>query len=89
MPQWKVVFTIEAEEDLDRLDKQVRRRVIEKILWLRDSFNEVLPLPLGGKWQRFFKLRVGDWRVIYEVEDPKKQITVHRIDRRDKIYKRR
>jgi len=87
MPQWKVKFTIEAEEDLDKLDKQIRNRVIGKILWLKDNFDQLLPLPLGGKWQGFFKLRVGDWRIIYEVEDLKKQITIHRIDRRDKIYK--
>jgi len=89
MPQWKVKFTVEAEEDLDKLDKQIRERVIEKILWLRENFDQIIPLPLGGRWQGLFKLRIGDWRVIYEVEDLKKQITIHRIDKRDKIYKRR
>lgn len=89
MSQWKVDFTCEAEDDLDKLDKQIRKRVIEKTLWLRDNFDQIIPLPLGGRWQGFFKLRVGDWRVIYEIEDLKKQITIHLIDRRDKIYKRR
>ncbi len=88
MPQWKVKFTIEAKEDLDKLDKQIRRRVVEKILWLRDNFDQILPLPLSNKWQGFFKLRVGDWRVIYEIKDSKKQITIHQIDKRDKIYKK-
>ena len=89
MPQWKIKFTFEAEEDLGKLDKQIRKRVIGKILWLRDNFDQIIPLPLGSRWQGFFKLRVGDWRVVYEVEDFKKQITIHQIDRRDKIYKRR
>lgn len=89
MSQWKVKFTFEGEEDLDRLDTQIRKRVIEKILWFRDNFEQIIPLPLGGRWQGFFKLRVGDWRVIYEVENLEKQIIIHRIDRRDKIYKRR
>ena len=53
MPQWKVKFTIEAKEDLDKLDKQIRRRVVEKILWLRDNFDQILPLPLSNKWQGF------------------------------------
>ena len=88
MSGWRVIFTIEAEEDLDRLDKQVRKRVIEKILWLRNNFEQIIPLPLGGKWQGFFKLRVGDWRIIYETENSLKQIIIHRIDKRDKIYKR-
>jgi len=85
----KVKFTVEAEEDLDKLDKQIRRRAIGKILWLRDNFDEILPLPLSNKWQGFFKLRVGDRRIIYEVNDFKKQITIYQIDRRDKIYKKK
>ena len=89
MPKWKVNFTIEAEEDLSKLDNQIRTRVVERTLWLEENFGQIIPLPLGGKWQGFFKLRVGDWRIIYETEDSKKRITIHCIDRRDKIYKRR
>ncbi|MFH1582605.1 MAG: type II toxin-antitoxin system RelE/ParE family toxin [bacterium] len=89
MLQWKIVFTVEANEDLDKLDKQVRQRVVEKMLWLKDNFDQIIPLPLGGKWQGLFKVRVGDWRIIYELEDLKKQITIHRIALRDKVYKRR
>jgi len=89
MPEWKVIFTVEAEEDLKKLDKQIQKGVIEKIIWLRDNFDQIIPLPLGGKWQGFFKLRIGKWRVIYEVENLKRQITIHRIDKRDKIYKRK
>lgn len=88
MLAWNVIFTVEAEEDLKKIDRQIQERVIEKIMWLKDNFNQIIPLPLGGKWQHFFKLRIGKWRVIYEVEDLKKQIIIHHIDNRDKIYKR-
>lgn len=88
MPQLGVQFTVEAREDLDKLDSQIKKRIIEKILWLRDNFDEIIPLPLSGKWQNFLKLRVGDWRVIYAAEDSKKQLIIHLIGRRDKIYKR-
>lgn len=86
MADWRIIFSTDAKIDLDRLDKQVRKRIIEKILWLKNNFGQTIPLSLGGKWQGFFKLRIGDWRVIYEIEDSKKQIVVHLIDRRDKIY---
>ena len=89
MPKWKVNFTIDAEEDLNKLDNQIRTRVVDKALWLEENFEQIIPLSLGGKWQGFFKLRVGDWRIIYEAEDSKKRITIHCIDRRDKVYKRR
>lgn len=89
MSQWRVILTREAEKDLDKLHKQIRKRVIEKVLWLSNNFEEVIPLPLGGRWQGFFKLRIGDWRAIYEIDHSKREIMVHLIDKRDKIYKRR
>ncbi|MDP3696519.1 MAG: type II toxin-antitoxin system RelE/ParE family toxin [Candidatus Taylorbacteria bacterium] len=84
---WRIVVTFEAEKDLERLDTSIRKRVLEKLAWLRHNFDFIIPLPLGGKWRGFFKLRVGDWRIVYEVETKKFLVIIHRIDRRDKVYK--
>lgn len=89
MPSWRFRVTPEGEDDLDDLDKGLQKRVIEKFKWLIENFDKVTPLPLGGQWRGFFKLRVGDWRIIYEVDNKSQQVIVHMIDRRDKIYKRR
>lgn len=86
---WKVIFTYEGEEDLNKLDKSVRERVLNKVIWLGDNFDQVIALPLSKEWRGFYKLRVGDWRVIYDIDDSRRQITIHRIDRRDKVYKRK
>lgn len=89
MPSWRFRITPEGEADLDDLDKNLQKRVIEKLKWLVENFDRVTPLPLGGQWRGFFKLRIGDWRIIYEVENKNKEVIVHMIDRRDKIYKRK
>ena len=65
MPAWHFRITPEGEKDLDHLDKSIRKRVIEKLKWLTQSFDDVTPFPLGGQWRGFFKLRVNDWRIIY------------------------
>lgn len=88
MAQWLINFTKEAENDISLLDRNIRARVLEKIGWLRDNFETVNHLPLGYGWQGFFKLRVGDWRVIYEINYFDNEITVHCIDHRSKIYKK-
>jgi mRNA interferase RelE/StbE len=88
MEKWRFLIIREAESDLKRLDENNRCRVLEKLNWFTENFEHVIPLPLGDPWKGFFKLRVGDWRVIYEVENEKRLITIHYIDRRDKIYKR-
>ena len=86
---WRFVLTKEAESNLDRLDAQARRRIIGKLWWLIENFDTITPFPLDDPWKGFFKLRVGDWRIMYEVEHARKTVTVHYIDMRDKIYKRR
>ena len=89
MSNWLYKITKEAEDDLDKLDRQVRDRVLEKLKWMTDNFGNIIPLPLGGKWLGFFKLRVGDWRIIYEIDLTEKMVIIHQVDRRDKVYNRR
>lgn len=86
---WRIEFSEKAENDLESFDKIVRNRVFDALERLETHFDELVPLPLGGLWKGFFKLRVGDWRVIYEVKMSEYILMVHYIDRRDKIYKRR
>ena len=86
---WLVEFSRTAETDLARLDAPVRRRIIDKLEWLKANFDSVVPLVLGGEFRELFKLRVGDWRVIYGVDWESTRITVYYIDRRDRVYKRK
>lgn len=89
MGNWLYKITKEAETDIDNLDKQIRDRVLEKLKWMADNFENMIPLPLGGKWRGFFKLRVGDWRIIYEINLSEKTVIIHQVNHRNKIYKRR
>lgn len=86
---WQFDITDTGRTDLDQLGTVTRQRVLEKLRWFTDNFSNITPLPLGGRWRGFFKLRVGDWRIVYEVNYDTRRITVHGIDNRDKIYKRK
>lgn len=55
----------EALADLERLTQIVRERVIIKIAWLAKNFDQITPQALTADLSGFFKLRVGDYRVIY------------------------
>ena len=82
----EVEFTDEGEDDLNTLDKPIRKRVIEKIRWLAKNLSNIKPKPLSYEWEDFYKLRVGDWRVAYRVKN-KIKVIIHRIKLRDKMYK--
>jgi len=89
MLELNLILSDEAEKDLSKLDKSLQIRIIKKLDWFEKNFNVTNPLPLMGEWQGFFKIRVSDWRVIYEINRRENKIIVRLIDRRDRIYKRK
>ena len=89
MDNWKFSITDQGKTDLKNLDAEVRQRVLEKLEWFTENFGNLVPIPLGGIWKGFFKLRVGDWRIVYEINYLEHIITVHVVDNRNKIYKKR
>jgi mRNA interferase RelE/StbE len=52
------------------------------------NFDVVRPKPLHGSRDGFFKLRVGDLRVVYSFDREAHLIQVHLIGNRNDIYKR-
>lgn len=88
MSKWSVHFTREAEKDLSTLDNSVRQRILEKLDWLENNFGEFLPTVLTADFRDYFKLRVGDWRVFYQVDWYKNVIIISYIDHRSKAYKK-
>ncbi|OGF71890.1 hypothetical protein A2W54_03125 [Candidatus Giovannonibacteria bacterium RIFCSPHIGHO2_02_43_13] len=87
--QWSLDFSSEAEKDLAKLDHETRRRVIDKLDWLVKNFDSILPLPLHAGFKDFYKLRVGDWRVVYKIEWQVEAVRIYYIDHRGKIYKKK
>jgi mRNA interferase RelE/StbE len=76
-----------AIADLKRLDKVVSQRVINKIRWLAENFDDIIPEILHHEFKGLFKLRVGDWRVIYTVNLNTRVLIIHLIGHRREIYK--
>ena len=83
---YTVVFTTEAEADLSRFDKPIVQRILKKIRWLAENFNLIIPEALVGQWQGLYKLRVGNYRVLYCFDKNKQQIIVHLVGHRRNIY---
>ncbi|MGB3308712.1 MAG: type II toxin-antitoxin system RelE/ParE family toxin [Nodosilinea sp.] len=82
---YRVEYDPEAIADLKRLSISVRKRIVTKIDWLTENFDGVQPLPLAANLAGFFKLRVGDYRVIYEFDRTLRVIT-DRVGHRSEIY---
>ena len=77
-----------AVRELERLDKMVARRLVRRIRWLAANIEDVKPVALSGDLAGFYKLRVGDYRVVYEILHSEQVIVVHLIGHRREIYRK-
>jgi mRNA interferase RelE/StbE len=85
LPKTEVAWTEDALEDLEKLDPSIRKRIIRKISWFSEHFNNQTPEPLSGQLSGDFKIRIGDWRVIYQLEE--EVIVIYAIGHRKDVYK--
>jgi mRNA interferase RelE/StbE len=76
-----------AIRDLERLDRSVGVRIGKRLQWLAENFESIRPQALEGNLAGFFKFRIGDYRVIYEVLSEEREILVHTIGHRREIYR--
>jgi len=86
---YRVEFDPEAEEDLSQLDRPIAQRILKKIRWLAENIERIQPEPLHKRLRGKYKLRVGDYRVIYTLNLKERAIRVHMVGHRDRIYKPR
>jgi len=79
----------EATRELAQLDKQVGRRIVARIYWLAANLDSLKPEALVGDLSGFYKFRVGDYRILYEILADEQTIVTHQIGHRREVYRRR
>ncbi len=82
---YRLTYTHRAVRDIDRLDLKTRRRIGKTLLRLSEDplqhAERLMHSSLGT-----YRFRVGDYRVIFDVEGD--EIVVLRVGHRREIYKR-
>jgi len=78
-----------ATRELAGLDKPIGRRIVERINWLAANLDNLKPEPLTGDLSGFYKLRAGDYRILYEILQDEQSIVIHKIGHRSEVYRKR
>jgi len=82
---YEVRFTDAAHEDLEKLDKTISERILDKLeVVANDPFSFVKKL----KGCDFYRLRVGDYRVIMSIENRRMIIFVVEVGHRSTVYRK-
>ncbi|MQU62278.1 type II toxin-antitoxin system mRNA interferase toxin, RelE/StbE family [Pseudomonas sp. FSL R10-1350] len=86
---WTIDYTDTAKSQLRKLDKQSAKRILDYMderVSRRDdprTAGKALTGPLGGLW----RYRVGDFRVICEIQDGALRILVVQLGNRSDVYR--
>jgi len=78
-----VLLHPKAVKELSKLEPQIGSRIRER---LRDLENNPETAGKVLKPSRFWRLRIGDYRVIYEIDNAEKRVIVLFIGHRKRIY---
>ena len=85
MTSYRVALVSSAEKELQHLPAQVASRIVPRLERLAS-----VPRPAGCKklkgGDKQWRIRVGDYRVVYEIDDVAKTVDVTRIAHRRDVY---
>jgi len=86
VPEYAIVFARSARKELQALDPTIARRVLRRIESLA-----MAPRPPGCKKLKgsdnLWRIRIGDWRVIYSIDDGKRLVDISAVRHRRDAYR--
>ena len=83
---YQVSLRPSAERQRRQLDDQLRHRINEMVLALEESPRPSSVVKLRGRTNQW-RMRVGDYRIVYEIDDESRLVTILRIKHRREAYR--
>ncbi|MEE9585581.1 MAG: type II toxin-antitoxin system RelE/ParE family toxin [Nitrososphaerales archaeon] len=81
---YEAVFLNTFLKQFKKLSEDLQERVKQRVQELAE--NPYLGLRLRGQLKGFWKDKVGDYRIIYKVEESTRRIVFHDVGLRKKVY---
>lgn len=82
-------FSSKAGKYINKLDEIMRRRIEQKINKLEeDPFPHEVERVQDYKGEKVFRVRVGDYRILYIVRYNPNRLLIAKVDKRSRVYDR-
>ena len=85
--KYSILFLPAARKALGKLPKADQMRVDRHILELADDPRPPGAIPLKGAAKGLWRVRVGDWRIVYQIEDRQLVVLVVSVAHRREVYR--
>ena len=82
----EILIELSAERDLRRLPQDLFKRIIPHIKKLKDNPRPDGCRKISGS-ENDWRIRIGDYRVIYEIDDKGKVVRIIKVRHRKESYK--
>ncbi|MBN8591060.1 MAG: type II toxin-antitoxin system RelE/ParE family toxin [Anaerolineae bacterium] len=83
---YSLEFTDSARDDLKKLDRVIASRIYKKLMWLAENVEAIDHESLTGNLANYYKYRIGDYRVIYDLDWEGRIVIVAVIGHRSRVY---
>ncbi len=83
---YRVLMSAAAERDMRALDRGIARRIQERLVGLRDDPRSHGTKKLKGSTR--YRIREGDYRITYDIDDKESVVVVAHIGHRREIYRK-
>ena len=85
MPEYQLRWSKQAGKDLDQIPSRLANRIYE-----RAGSLALNPRPTGAlklKGHSYWRIRIGDYRVLYSIDDKEKIISIMAVSHRKDVYR--
>lgn len=83
---YRLELTIEARDDLRRIDRTTAQRIMKKLFRLAENAETVSHFALKGQFKGLYRIRIGDYRARYALNHDQQMIIVEGIGHRSDVY---
>ena len=88
MSTFTVILMPEAQADVKNLDSSLQTRILDKLEWLGKNAVLLRHQALRGEeWRGCFKYRVGDYRIIYQIDRSAERLLILKVGHRRDVYR--
>ncbi len=89
MAIYRVEFVKSAQKEFDRLSVKTRIKAAEALrLLAQNPYSELLKVKKLKEAENLFRVRLGDYRIVYEIRNDQLIVLVIKIGHRREVYRR-
>lgn len=83
---YRLIFKPSVVKEMDRLPRAIAARVVDRLAGLLETPRPVGAIKLTGS-KNTYRARIGDYRIVYEVDDARRAVFVTIIAHRRDVYR--